>query len=83
VSFSYVRRNWLKVLFNAQLRDGGVEFPNNKNYPVKGKSKFYHSTCYEGARGGVVVKALRCYATNRQVAGSIPDVVIGIFPVAL
>jgi hypothetical protein len=29
-----------------------------------------------GARGGVVVKAL---ATNRQVAGSIPDGVIGIF----
>jgi hypothetical protein len=29
-----------------------------------------------GARGGIVVKA---YATNRQVAGSIPDGVIGIF----
>jgi hypothetical protein len=29
-----------------------------------------------GARGDVVVKAL---ATNRQVAGSIPDGVIGIF----
>jgi hypothetical protein len=29
-----------------------------------------------GARGGVVVKALRY---NRQVAGSIPDGVIGIF----
>ena len=38
-----------------------------------------------GACGGVVVKA---YATNRQVAGSIPDGGIGIFsdiilPVAL
>jgi hypothetical protein len=31
-----------------------------------------------GARGGVVVKALR-YATNRQVARSISDDVIGIF----
>jgi len=30
----------------------------------------------EGPRGGVVVKAL---ATNRQVAGSIPDGVIGFF----
>jgi hypothetical protein len=32
--------------------------------------------CVYGARGGVVVKAL---ATNRQVMGSIPDGVIGIF----
>jgi hypothetical protein len=30
----------------------------------------------KGAHGGVVV---RHYATNRQVAGSIPDGVIGIF----
>ena len=32
-----------------------------------------------GARGGVVAKALRYYATNRQVAGSIPDGFIGMF----
>ena len=38
---------------------------------------FTYSYCYGcGARGGVVVKAL---ATNRQVAGSFPDGVIGIF----
>jgi hypothetical protein len=36
-------------------------------------SSQYHTG---GTRGGVVVKALRY---NRQVAGSIPDGVIGIF----
>jgi hypothetical protein len=38
----------------------------------------YYKLCSEsrGARGGVVVKL---YATNWQVAGSIPDGVIGIF----
>ena len=35
-----------------------------------------HILLYFGARGGLV---LRHYATNRQVAGSIPDGVIGIF----
>jgi hypothetical protein len=33
---------------------------------------------YKGARSGIVVKTLH-YTTNRQVAGSIPDGVIGIF----
>ena len=38
------------------------------------KSVICWNTHVTGARGGVVVKA-----TNRQVAGSIPDGVIGIF----
>jgi hypothetical protein len=36
------------MLFTAQLRDGGAEFSSNKNYSVKGNSKFYRITCYEG-----------------------------------
>jgi hypothetical protein len=40
------------------------------------KLTFLHILLLSGARGGVVVKALRY---KRQVAGSIPDGVIGIF----
>jgi len=35
--------------------------------------------CYYQAGGTAVVQWLRCCATNRKVAGSIPDGVIGIF----
>ena len=38
---------------------------------------------YTYAMGRAVAKWLRHYATHRQVAGSIPDGVIGIFQVAL
>ena len=32
-----------------------------------------------GGREGAVAQCLRCCSTNRKVAGSIPDSVIGIF----
>jgi hypothetical protein len=35
------------LVTTAQLRDSGAEFPNNNNYSVKGKSKFYYITCHE------------------------------------
>ena len=38
----------------------------------------YHRVCVEGG-GTAVVQWLRCCATNRKVAGSIPEGVIGIF----
>ena len=41
------------------------------------ESKFLVVCSIGGARGGVVVKGH--YVTNWQVAGSIPDGVIGIF----
>ena len=37
---------------------------------------FFH---YKFQMGTAEVQCLRCYATNRKVAGSIPDGVIGIF----
>ena len=38
----------------------------------------YESSCIQ-IRGTAVAQWLRCCATNRNVAGSIPDGVIGIF----
>ena len=48
-------------------------------YSLMERIRFYEYTpvfASNGARGGVMVKALRY---KRQVAGSIPDGVIGIF----
>ena len=45
-------------------------------YFLKLNGIYIYIYIYMGARGGIV---LRHYATNRQVAGSIPDGVIGIF----
>jgi hypothetical protein len=54
------------------------ETQENKLTTEKSIQKFLisHGIIEFVARGGVVVKALRY---NRQVSGSIPDVVIGIF----
>jgi hypothetical protein len=38
-----------------------------------------YGTILDGERGRAVAQWLRLYAINRQVAGSIPDGVIGIF----
>ena len=45
--------------------------------PLKNEVKFSNGT--EIRRGTAVAERLRCCATNRKVAGSIPDGVIGIF----
>jgi len=39
----------------------------------------YICVCVCGGGGTAVAQWLRCCATNRKVAGSIPDGVIGIF----
>jgi len=38
-----------------------------------------YTILYEFKRGTAVAQWLRCYATNRKVAGSIPDGVIALF----
>ena len=41
--------------------------------------RFHKSLSFYVGMGTAVAQWLRCYATNRKVAGSIPDGVIGIF----
>ena len=44
---------------------------------IRNRSLYYRS--YTGVGGTAVAQWLRCCATNRKVAGSIPDGVNGIF----
>jgi len=43
------------------------------------RARYYNFYYHIGRLGTAVAQWLRCYATNRKVAGSIPVGVIGIF----
>ena len=47
--------------------------------PAHADTKYFNCKSYYSILGTAVAQWLRCCATNRKVAGSIPDGVIGIF----
>ena len=64
--------------------DGGSSFLQMTNYPFEIATDhmgplLINMTYLSRRRVGGVAQWLRCCATNRKVAGSIPDGVIGIF----
>jgi len=46
---------------------------------ILGGGTFLHLNYFNTTKETTVAQWLRCYATNQNVAGSIPDGVIGIF----